>query len=272
MNRKKGFTLIELLVVIAIIAILAAILFPVFSKAREKARQASCLSNEKQIGLAMMMYLDDYDSTYPMAFPELPTVGEGIPTLSSSVNNSTSVPSGNFLVDTDQSGIMSHCGHYLTWMDAIFPYLKNINVFTCPDAVQKTAPSYGYSAAFGGYGHVYYQGGSSAVPTSETEVASPANVILVVDENLWYDLFSCPADVWLARNGDLSYTPVGGSGTALGYNPFAIHSNGANCVFADGHAKWVNDMDSNFDPTDAEYSNATWPDMPMWDPYLPVNQ
>ncbi|HEX5322780.1 MAG TPA: prepilin-type N-terminal cleavage/methylation domain-containing protein, partial [Capsulimonadaceae bacterium] len=66
-TRSKGFTLIELLVVIAIIAILAAILFPVFATAREKARQATCLSNEKQIGLAMNMYVQDYDETLPFA-------------------------------------------------------------------------------------------------------------------------------------------------------------------------------------------------------------
>jgi prepilin-type N-terminal cleavage/methylation domain-containing protein/prepilin-type processing-associated H-X9-DG protein len=65
--KRKGFTLIELLVVIAIIAILAAILFPVFAKAREKARQATCTSNFKQIGLATMQYVQDYDETYPMA-------------------------------------------------------------------------------------------------------------------------------------------------------------------------------------------------------------
>src|SRR5262245_17413238 len=65
MKRRCGFTLIELLVVIAIIAILAAILFPVFAQAREKARQATCLSNIKQIGLAAMMYVQDYDETFP---------------------------------------------------------------------------------------------------------------------------------------------------------------------------------------------------------------
>ncbi|NLO06682.1 MAG: DUF1559 domain-containing protein [candidate division WS1 bacterium] len=67
MTKKRGFTLTELLVVIAIIAILAAILFPVFARAREKARQASCLSNVKQLGLAAMMYAQDYDETLPPA-------------------------------------------------------------------------------------------------------------------------------------------------------------------------------------------------------------
>jgi prepilin-type N-terminal cleavage/methylation domain-containing protein len=67
MTRQQGFTLIELLVVIAIIAILAAILFPVFARAREKARQTSCLNNVKQLTLAIMMYAQDYDETYPYA-------------------------------------------------------------------------------------------------------------------------------------------------------------------------------------------------------------
>ena len=68
LQKIKGFTLIELLVVIAIIAILAAILFPVFAQAREKARQASCLSNCKQLGTSFQLYIDDYDETFPYAF------------------------------------------------------------------------------------------------------------------------------------------------------------------------------------------------------------
>ena len=69
---RRGFTLIELLVVIAIIAILAAILFPVFARAREKARQASCLSNLKQLGLGLMMYAQDYDERLPGTYTMVP--------------------------------------------------------------------------------------------------------------------------------------------------------------------------------------------------------
>ncbi|MFP3905369.1 MAG: type II secretion system protein, partial [Armatimonadota bacterium] len=68
MTRIKGFTLIELLVVIAIIAILAAILFPVFARAQDKARQTACLSNQKQLGTALMMYANDYDNTLPSSY------------------------------------------------------------------------------------------------------------------------------------------------------------------------------------------------------------
>ncbi|GBC96872.1 hypothetical protein HRbin16_02683 [bacterium HR16] len=106
MRSRKAFTLIELLVVIAIIAILAAILFPVFAQAREKARQASCLSNVKQIGTAMMMYAQDYDEVLPRnAYADPPRVLEG-PHF---VNCSTP-----------------------RWMDVLQPYIKNLQIFNCP--------------------------------------------------------------------------------------------------------------------------------------------
>ena len=98
-RRRRGFTLIELLVVIAIIAILAAILFPVFAQAREKARQASCLSNTKQIGTATLMYVQDYDEQMP---------------LSAYLDAGT------------------RTGYHV--IDLIFPYAKNADVFKCPSA------------------------------------------------------------------------------------------------------------------------------------------
>jgi len=100
MEKRKGFTLIELLVVIAIIAILAAILFPVFAKARDKAYQTSCLNNEKQIGLAILQYAQDYDGTFPPSYYYL--------------NGATSA------------------GGYMHWSGMVMPYCKNDKVFVCP--------------------------------------------------------------------------------------------------------------------------------------------
>jgi len=104
-RRGSGFTLIELLVVIAIIAILAAILFPVFAKAREKARQASCLSNEKQGGLAWLMYAEDYDGKMPAAY-----------------NNSL----GRFWSgqDTDPT--------HMYYPELLTPYIRSTGIFFCP--------------------------------------------------------------------------------------------------------------------------------------------
>jgi prepilin-type N-terminal cleavage/methylation domain-containing protein/prepilin-type processing-associated H-X9-DG protein len=99
MKQKHGFTLIELLVVIAIIAILAAILFPVFAKAREKARQTACLSNMKQIGLGIMQYTEDYDEQFPMV---------------------------------RVSGNGNGGGPTYEWRFEINPYIKSAQVFACP--------------------------------------------------------------------------------------------------------------------------------------------
>jgi prepilin-type N-terminal cleavage/methylation domain-containing protein/prepilin-type processing-associated H-X9-DG protein len=107
---KKAFTLIELLVVIAIIAILAAILFPVFAQAREKARQTSCLSNQKQMGIAVMMYAQDYDETMPQAYY---------------YNNDSNATAG-----------------YTHWSGLVQPYVKNLGIFVCPsDKIKGLAPT-----------------------------------------------------------------------------------------------------------------------------------
>lgn len=103
--RRSGFTLIELLVVIAIIAILAAILFPVFAQAREQARKTSCLSNQKQLGLSLMMYSQDYDEVFPFGLDE---------------------------------------AWHDSWAVTTQPYIKNSGVLRCPDDVFTPAPGWGY--------------------------------------------------------------------------------------------------------------------------------
>ena len=141
--RKHGFTLIELLVVIAIIAILAAILFPVFAKAREKARQASCQSNEKQIGLAILQYAQDYDERFP--YYNL-TIG----------------------------------GSSWYWPVFVHPYAKNEQIFQCPSrrgAAQIWPGPNTPTSAYCAYGYSYSGGGYSGILMAD--VTNPAGSIIV---------------------------------------------------------------------------------------------
>jgi len=132
--RKRGFTLIELLVVIAIIAILAAILFPVFAKAREKARQTSCLSNMKQIVLASLQYAQDYDEMFLRI-----NIGPGIV---------YTLPNGS-----------AYTG-YMLWHSIIYPYCKNYQMLTCPSASGGDAYTGGYTGG-GSYGLSSYIAGQA---------------------------------------------------------------------------------------------------------------
>jgi prepilin-type N-terminal cleavage/methylation domain-containing protein/prepilin-type processing-associated H-X9-DG protein len=118
---RRGFTLIELLVVIAIIAILAAILFPVFAKAREKARQTSCLSNLKQLGLGMLSYCQDFDEKMPWEY-----WGAG---------SSYTWPNG-----TTSPGM---------WIPSVYPYIKNTQMMNCPSS------SYTWTGGYIGTGFSY---------------------------------------------------------------------------------------------------------------------
>lgn len=128
--QLKGFTLIELLVVVAIIAVLAAILFPVFARARENARRASCMSNLKQMGLAMMMYTQDYDEHMPSYLLE----GHG--------NKIFPAPNGNKYSRQP-------------WFFAIYPYAKSSQLFNCPSESSAIAYDGGYTATTFPYSYNY---------------------------------------------------------------------------------------------------------------------
>jgi len=120
-RTRSGFTLIELLVVIAIIAILAAILFPVFAQARAKARQTSCLSNMRQLGTATAMYVQDYDEQF---YPHRFNCDNG-----SACNPLMTTNGGSF------SGITGSAQTKIFWISLLQPYVKNYQVFVCPSAI-----------------------------------------------------------------------------------------------------------------------------------------
>jgi len=156
---KRGFTLIELLVVIAIIAILAAILFPVFARAREKARQSSCLSNVKQLGLATMMYAQDYDGAFPGYYMALP-----------------------WTVDT-------------SWAGVIRPYVNNKQVWKCPSDSDRGMWEWGTGASHSrlSYGWNYRwisfdatPPGGGGAPTTDADIAYPAETMLFCDAGKCY--------------------------------------------------------------------------------------
>jgi prepilin-type N-terminal cleavage/methylation domain-containing protein/prepilin-type processing-associated H-X9-DG protein len=160
MRHRRGFTLIELLVVIAIIAILAAILFPVFARAREKARQTSCLNNVKQIGLAVLQYIQDYDEAYP-------------PYHLGAISDEQSL-------DT-------------SWVRLIFPYVKNKQVYNCPSDNRVSwewgtlasvyLVSYGWNYAWISYPAAHLNGGA---PTLAAEFNYPSETVLIADGDCHY--------------------------------------------------------------------------------------
>src|SRR5688500_9138179 len=120
MPRRTGFTLIELLVVIAVIVLLAAILFPVFAQARAKARQATCLSNIKQIGTAALLYAQDYDETFLWD-----------PLINSFFGREPFLPHGPKDCPDRPIPVRSYYGVPF-WGDLLQPYVKNRRLFSCP--------------------------------------------------------------------------------------------------------------------------------------------
>ena len=206
---RRGFTLIELLVVIAIIAILAAILFPVFAKAREKARQSSCLSNQRQIATAVMAYVQDYDE---VLFPSC-TGNYGNPALKGVVYPTVWIAYG---------------ANLLLWMDLIYPYVKNTQIFRCPSATTTTqGTNYGFN-----YFYLGNNASGAALPPlvySLSTIASPAETICVAEGGNYLTYApSTYGSAWIPGNQLFDRNYAG-----------CRHNEGGNLCFLDGHAKWM---------------------------------
>ena len=261
---QLGFTLIELLVVIAIIAILAAILFPVFAQVREKARQTACSSNEKQIGTAMMQYVQDNDETYPGGFKEKPECQP--------------IDGGLFRA---------------TWPQLIYPYIKSGPVFNCPSSqdavfndigqpcsnpdVYQTGTDYAYNVI--GWDHngnvdigvpqgsenksYTWPDGPDGQGATVAEVDEPSNTILITEANQGSTSQAgfpgVTVQTWGTNQTDVRGNFYGQEWDGIKVDPTSYagdiqvarrHNLGLNIVWYDGHVKWVK---STLQPT------ATYP-------------
>ena len=212
---KRTFTLIELLVVIAIIAILTAILFPVFAQARAKARQISCLSNQRQLGVAARMYMTDNDGSLFHHHEEwVLDDGSTVPQLPTSLAGCEGGGYGN-----------SHAE--APWLGALEPYLKNTQVTQCPEA--PTGQSYLLNSVFTHKSCRYALEGVLGDFASEPLVAAlpNPNLILFSERNFVGASEQDDYDTWVGEPALMEW---------LQYNR---HSQGANYTYADGHTRWL---------------------------------
>jgi len=220
-QSRKAFTLIELLVVIAIIAILAAILFPVFAKAREKARQISCLSNMRQIGLGFMQYTQDNDEVLP---------GSG--DLNYSTHEGAWVDIDTYAAPTSV---------FSPSTGAIFPYVKSIGVFVCPSdsAGRQSGLSYSVNGCT-------TQNGSSLIGNvhfgySLAKFDSPSSMLLLDEETGGSAVPGTIAGSESGTDDGFSYYHYdGGTGKSQVDLPSVRHTGVSNCCFVDGHVKAMN--------------------------------
>jgi prepilin-type N-terminal cleavage/methylation domain-containing protein/prepilin-type processing-associated H-X9-DG protein len=208
-TKKRGFTLIELLVVIAIIAILSAILFPTFGRARENARKTACMNNLKQLGTAFQQYVADYDRSYPGAgqYQKWATAG------------GADKQRGHWVTASDNTslrGAGANDQQLTTTVAAVeegglYPYVKNKQVYVCP------------SSEDGEYAGLTYSMNCALAGIKDSTVSNTdsANIILLVDEFRANDGF-----FWAKNTSD--------STDAL----TRIHNDGGNLLLADGHVKF----------------------------------
>jgi prepilin-type N-terminal cleavage/methylation domain-containing protein/prepilin-type processing-associated H-X9-DG protein len=219
-TTRSAFTLIEILVVIAIIAILAAILFPVFARARENARRTSCASNLKQIGLGLLQYTQDFDEKMPFSF--FGAAG-----------------------DSDATNYK--------WMDAIFPYVRSEQLFDCPsDALSpnyqfRSGQNFGSYAQNGAYGAA---GDNQTPPRSSTsylvslaQIAQPAQTVWATDSNNSADLSKGGSSggsygfFWANAASNPGINAAPGSGYRQLQQIAERHLETTNVLYCDGHVK-----------------------------------
>ncbi|MDR3709386.1 MAG: DUF1559 domain-containing protein [Capsulimonadaceae bacterium] len=230
MQKNSGFTLIELLVVIAIIAILAAILFPVFATAREKARQSSCASNIKQLSMAMLQYAQDYDDQWP------------------------------FAMGANQSGV--------GWAGRVYPYVKSTAAFTCPDDMTQAIDAGYFVCSYSFNWNLFYANSTCTTCGSPLSTfTAPAVTVMLAEVSGVEAALTSPIELHNTTTG-YPYSASGNGeffrcgtqpnsrvcGYVTGYlgncgntmdtttamlNTAGVHSNGANFGLADGHVKWM---------------------------------
>lgn len=214
MRRKSGFTLIELLVVIAIIAILAAILFPVFARAREKARQASCQSNEKELALAFLMYAGDYDEAFPY--------GCWV--------NTPAIYTGSYPQLHNPAGTLVEA--HWDWPHHIYPYVKNSGIFDCPSSADPYPNGSGRQNYDGNYmwNHNGLDCGSPRRYGRLAQIEYPAEIVLLMDAGDAYFIPGADTMANLSACMDENFTPPHPERSSK-------HNDQANVAFVDGHVK-----------------------------------
>lgn len=243
-RKRSGFTLIELLVVIAIISILAAILFPVFARARENARRTSCLSNLKQIGLGIMQYTQDNDEKYPMAY----------------------IATGQ---TTSPIGKPVWANTVWFWQEIVYPYVKSEQVYACPSSINQTLYAGYYAFNYGANRLVFKY---PSTPLSTAAVTNSANLYMLMDSGGYDPTPVNPQGGVLEANG-WRYLPGAYKNAGIAcftgqvYTPDCQaegrHFDGLNVTFADGHAKWLK---SSIVVREAQKYNATTHAASAWDP------
>ena len=232
-TSRRGFTLIELLVVIAIIAILAAILFPVFARARAKARQTQCLSNLKQLSLGMIAYATDYDQLLPM-WMDLAC-------------NIYATPPGTKPTDADAPA--TDPPEYTSWDTALEPYLKNQQILICPDN------PLGQADNIRGYAQPVYVSGAGT-----EQMPSATDTVLLTEKGAYV------VGAWSDAAMENFYQMGSGQIYPDDMNKMP-HVGGKNFAFVDGHVKWFGASAGPFDSDPAGNDKGDCQYIEDWPPF-----